>query len=353
MRNHGLVVSLDAMGGDHAPHSVLDGAAIALKENSRLRFRIYGDEAEVLPLLEANPKLAAASDFIHTPDKIASEEKPSVALRKGKNSSMQRAINAVKDGDADCVISSGNTGALMAMSKLSLRMLPGIQRPAIANLFPTRRGHCVLLDMGANIECNATHLFQFAVMGEAFARAVLGIDRPSVGLLNVGSEDMKGHEHVRAAAQMIKEAPIDINFYGFVEGDDICGGTVDVVVTDGFTGNITIKTAEGMARMLAHDLRKAFKGSFLAQLGYLLMMPAIRPLKNKLNPQRYNGAMFLGLNGIAVKSHGSAEAESFANAIRVGVNIVQHGLNEKILEELDTSGAYNPTSDEKVVGEIA
>lgn len=346
-----LVVALDAMGGDHAPASVIGGAAIALAHDKRLRFLIYGDEVQIQRLLSEHPGLPRVSEIIHTPDAILPDEKPSVALRKGKNSSMQLAIRAVADQKAACVISAGNTGALMAMSKLAFRTLPGIQRPAIATLFPTRRGFSVLLDMGANVECAATHLFQFALMGDAFAKAVLEIERPSVGILNVGSEEVKGHEQVRGAAQMLREAPININFKGFVEGDDICAGTVDVVVTDGFTGNVAIKVAEGLARMLGHDMKKAFKGSLMAKIGYLLMAPAIRPLKQKLNPRHYNGAMFLGLNGIAVKSHGSADAESFANAIGVGADIARHKLNAKIVEELSLSGSVSQDVEDTMVKE--
>lgn len=325
------------MGGDHAPESVLYGAAEALTRHAGLHFHLFGDEARIAPVLAALPALKEASTLHHTARVIASDEQPSVALRKGKDSSMRLAIDCVHAGKAAAVVSAGNTGALMAMAKIVFRTLPGIDRPAIASFFPTEEGKCVFLDMGANIECDAKHLFQFAIMGDAFARAVLGLESPKIGLLNVGEEDMKGHEAVKEAAAMLKHSGLPLNFYGFIEGDDIAAGTVDVVVTDGFTGNIVIKTAEGVARMLAHKAKGALRNSLLAKLGLLLALPAIRRIKDHLNPSRYNGAMFLGLNGIAVKSHGGTDSEGFANAIGVAVEIATHGLNRKIIEELQST----------------
>jgi glycerol-3-phosphate acyltransferase PlsX len=247
---------------------------------------------------------------------------------------MRLAIDAVADGRADGVVSAGNTGALMAMAKFVLTMLPGIDRPAIASFFPTRRGETVMLDLGANVECDAENLLQFALMGDVFARAVLGLIEPTVGLLNVGSEDLKGNDAVREAAARLREAITPIHFYGFVEGDDIAAGTVDVVVTDGFTGNIAVKTAEGTVKLFAEFLESAFRHSLPARIGYLFARGALRKLRMRSDPRRYNGAIFLGLGGIAVKSHGSTDAFGFANAIGVAIDMKLNGVLDKIRLEL-------------------
>ncbi|MGH6959775.1 MAG: phosphate acyltransferase PlsX, partial [Dongiaceae bacterium] len=261
------------------------------------------------------------------------EDKPSVALRSGRGSSMRLACDAVRDGEAAGVVSAGNTGALMAIAKFVLKTLPGIDRPAIASYFPTIRGESVMLDLGANVECDANNLVQFAVMGNVFARTVLGVLEPTIGLLNVGSEELKGHEAVREANALLRNTPLPGRFHGFVEGDDIAKGTVDVFVTDGFTGNITIKTIEGTAKLYSEFLRHTLKTSMLSRLGYLLARPALNGLRVRLDPRRYNGAIFLGLNGIAVKSHGGTDALGFANAIGVAVDMVVHGAIDKIKED--------------------
>lgn len=343
--NGEVLIALDAMGGDHAPRSVVDGAALALASHPELRFLFFGDEARVRPLLSAHSTLNAVSEIRHTSDEVPADEKPSVALRQRRESSMFLAIQAAKEGNAVAAVSSGNTGALMAMAKLSFRTLPGIMRPAIASIFPTLSHPCVLLDMGANAECDAKNLFQFALMGDAFARAAIGKESPSLGLLNIGSEEVKGNSAVKEAADMLRATTLPLNFHGFVEGYDIPAGTVDVVITDGFTGNVVIKTAEGMARLLAHDVKQALSRSFRAKLGYLLARPAIGTIRDKLDPRRYNGAMFLGLNGIAIKSHGSADAESFANAVRVAHHIAVTGVNERICSELQSLGETAGESD--------
>ena len=329
-----LVIALDAMGGDHAPHAVLAGAARALTVYPDLAFLIFGDESQIKSSLNAFPKVRQASTLHHTADKVAADAKPSSALRHGRNSSMRLAINAVKDERADGMISAGNTGALMAMAKFVFKTLPGIDRPAIASLFPTLRGQSVLLDLGANIECGADNLFQFAIMGHAFARAVLGLKEPSVGLLNVGEEEMKGNESVRSAYALLKESVIAANFYGYVEGNDIAEGTTDVIVTDGFTGNVALKTAEGTGKICKHFMKQAFTESLLSRLGAMLAYFSLKKLSSRIDPRLYNGAMFLGLNGVAVKSHGSADAVAFANAIGVAVELAANNVNQKIIEEL-------------------
>lgn len=328
-----ITIALDAMGGDNAPGSVVEGAALALRKLPELRFQFYGDNTCILPLLEAHERLKACSEVIHTDDVVSADAKPSIALRQGSKSSMRLAIDAVKYGRAEGVISAGNTGALMAMSKLVLRMLPNINRPAIATVLPTLKTPCVMLDLGANIDCDARTLCQFAVMGDAFARAVLGVASPAIGLLNVGEEEIKGHEALRNAYQTLRNTE-NLNFYGFVEGTDIGRGCVDVVVTDGFTGNIALKTMEGTAHFITSSLKQAFKGSWRGRLGYMLAASALAPFRQKMDPRQHNGGVFLGLNGITVKSHGNADAEAFAHAIGVTYELIAHDVNGKIIEEL-------------------
>jgi phosphate acyltransferase len=328
-----LTLALDAMGGDEAPGMVIDGAEIARVRFPSVDFLVFGDEKRIRPLLDRHRVLAERVTLHHTDDVVKNEDKPSVALRAGRNSSMRLAIDAVKEGKAAGVVSAGNTGALMAMAKLALRTLPGIDRPAIASFFPTERGESCMLDLGANVECDADNLIQFAIMGDMFARAVLGIPKPTIGLLNVGSEEMKGHEEVKRAGAILREGKVPVEFHGFVEGDDITAGTVDVVVTDGFTGNVALKTAEGTARLYTNFIRASFKSSILAKLGYLLSR-AIRKVRERTDPRRYNGAVFLGLNGIAVKSHGGTDALGFANAIGVAADMAVHGFLDRVRAEM-------------------
>lgn len=327
-------LALDAMGGDRAPDMVVAGAALALAQHPNLRFLFFGDEARVRPLLDRHPALASASTLMHTSDIVTNDAKPSVALRAGRQSSMRLAINAVDDGAADAVVSAGNTGALMAMAKFVLKTVPGIDRPAIASIMPTPRRPTVMLDLGANVECDADNLMQFAIMGEVFARVLLNIERPTIGLLNVGSEEQKGHEELRAAHALLRENKLNLDFRGFVEGDDITAGTIDVVVTDGFTGNVALKAAEGVARLYAQLMRDAFSSSLLSKIGYALAKTALVRARKRIDPRRYNGAILLGLGGIAVKSHGGADAIGFANAIGVAINMASIGLVERIQEEL-------------------
>src|SRR5437588_11785747 len=322
------------MGGDGAPAIVLKGAEIALQRHPGVRYLLFGAEEVVRPLLVKLPGLSEAATMFHPNGVVLDDATPSVALRAGRRSSMRLAIDAVADGRAGCVVSAGNTGALMAIAKFVLKTLPGIDRPAIATIFPTRRSESVMLDLGANIECDAENLVQFALMGDVFARTVLGLIEPTVGLLNVGAEDLKGNDAVREASARLRMAMSPIRFYGFVEGDDITAGTVDVVVTDGFTGNVAVKTAEGTAKLFSEFLEAAFRHSLSARIGYLFARRSLRKLRMRSDPRRYNGAIFLGLGGIAVKSHGSTDAFGFANAIGVAVDMKVNGVLDKIRVEL-------------------
>jgi glycerol-3-phosphate acyltransferase PlsX len=333
-----LTIALDAMGGDDAPDVVVKGANMARNRYPDVAFRFYGDEARIAPLLGRFAKLSAVSRIHHTSVTISGGDKPSQALRSGRESSMGLAISAVKDGSAEGVVSAGNTGALMAMAKLLLRTLPGIARPAIATVLPTVKSECVMLDLGANIQCDARNLVEFAIMGEVFARTVLGLPKPTIGLLNVGEEDMKGHEIIREAATTLRRLSLPIEFRGFVEGDAVWAGAVDVVVADGFTGNVALKTAEGISRMYTTFLRSAFQSSIVARIGYLLARRAIGKVRARVDPRRYNGAMLLGLNGIVIKSHGGTDVFGFANAIGVAVDMARGGFNDRITEEFERTG---------------
>jgi len=328
------VIALDAMGGDHAPAIVVEGAVLARQQNPHLKFIFFGDSAKVAPLLAMHSILRDCSELRHTPDVISPNLKPSLALRQGRQSSMRLAINAVASGEADSIVSAGNTGALMAMAKFVLKTLPGIDRPAIATLIPTQSGETVMLDLGANIECDAENLVQFALMGAIFSSTVMGHAEPTIGLLNIGTEELKGHDEVRLAAAILRERPIPGRLHGFVEGNDITSGVVDVVVTDGFSGNIALKSIEGTAHLISYFLREALSSSLCARIGYLFAQGAFRRLKKRVDPRRYNGAMFLGLQGVCVKSHGSTDGEGFANAIGVAHNLVARNFNKRIAEEL-------------------
>lgn len=322
------------MGGDHAPRMVVEGVEIAAERLPDVDYLLVGDERRLAPLLDRFPKARARAQIHHTDTAVANEDKAAAALRNGRGTSMRLAINAVAEGRADAVISAGNTGALMAMAKFVFKMLPGIDRPAIVTYFPTQRGASVMLDLGANVECDAANLVQFAVMGEVFARNVLGVKQPSIGLLNVGVEGFKGHDNLRQASAILRESALPIKFHGFVEGDDIGEGTVDVVVTDGFTGNVALKTAEGTARMVGHFLKAALTSSAMGKAGALLAKGALNEFRTYMDPRRYNGAMLVGLNGICVKSHGSTDAVGFANAIDVAANLITGRINERIKEDL-------------------
>ncbi|RED53366.1 phosphate acyltransferase PlsX [Aestuariispira insulae] len=330
-----LVISLDGMGGDNAPEIVVEGAALARAKLPQASFLLYGDQNRLKPLVDAQPLLKGCVDIRHTDQAVAATDKPSVALRTGRKSSMRLAIDAVRNGEADGVVSAGNTGALMAMAMFGLRTLPGIDRPAIVSTFPTLNGASCMLDLGANVECDADNLVQFAVMGEVFARTVMGIQNPTVALLNVGTEELKGKDEVKLAATMLRDTDLPIVFKGFVEGDDIGKGTVDVIVTDGYTGNIALKTAEGTAALITGFLKDAFSSSIFAKLGYLLAAKAMGRLRKRVDPRHYNGAVFVGLNGIAVKSHGGTDAYGFSNAIGVAAEMAANNFIARMRDDFE------------------
>lgn len=337
------------MGGDSSPRIVIEGANIIAVNNPNIQFSLYGDESLISPILDLCPALKNNSTIFHTNQAIAADDKPSAALRRGANSSMRLAIDAVKNGTADTVVSAGNTGALMAISKIVLKPLPAIDRPAIVTFMPNQKKTAtVMLDMGANVDCNSEVLFQFAIMGHAFAKAVLKIEKPLIGILNVGSEDLKGNDAVKAAATLIREGDLASSFYGYVEGDDIAKGTVDVVVTDGFCGNITLKAIEGTAKMVTSALKDGFNGSILSKIGYCLANLSLKSTLKRLDPRSYNGAMLVGLNGIVVKSHGSADKIGFANAIGVAISLVEGNINDQIIEEIKSATNINIDRDDNL-----
>lgn len=341
-----IKISIDVMGGDFGPEIVIPGAAKALERHPDVTFLLYGQRARCEAVLAAYPRLREKSILHDCEVAVAMDEKPSQALRRGRYvSSMWRSIEAVKSGQADVVVSAGNTGALMAMAKFCLRTMATIERPAIAAIWPTATGESIVLDVGATIGADAQQLLDFALMGGAMARALFDLERPSVGLLNVGVEEIKGQEEVKEAGRLIREAGLDtIDYYGFVEGDDLGKGTVDVVVTEGFTGNIALKTAEGTAKQIAEYLRAAMSRTLMAKIGYLLAKSAFDKLREKLDPSKVNGGVFLGLNGIVIKSHGGANAEGFAAAIDVGYDMARNGLTQKIENDLKKYHARHSSS---------
>jgi glycerol-3-phosphate acyltransferase PlsX len=323
-------VSIDAMGGDSGPGVIISALGRSAERQPGIRFLLHGDEAKLNPLLTRYPRLKGRIAVRHAPDHVTMEDKPSQIVRRGRNTSMWHAIECLKNGEAQAVVSAGNTGALMAMSMLQLRTVDGISRPAIASIWPTMKGRTIVLDVGANVTASAGQLVEFAVMGEAFAHAVLNLDQPIVGLLNVGSEDMKGHDAVKSAAQILRNASLPIAFQGFVEGDDITRGVVDVVVTDGFTGNIALKTAEGAAKLVALYLRQALKRSLLGMVGAFFARSALNTLRRNLDPRASSGGIFLGLNGIVVKAHGGTDAIGFAGAVDMAIDMARADINARI-----------------------
>ena len=339
-------ISVDAMGGDHGPAVTLPGLLRVVERRNDVRFLIFGRDDAVEPILEKYPRLREASEFRHCEVAVRMDDKPSQALRHGRwKSSMWKAIEAVKTGEADVCISAGNTGALMAMSTFCLRTMADIERPAIAALWPTVKSECVVLDVGATIGGDAQQLVDFAILGAAMAHAIFQLDRPTVGLLNVGVEEIKGQEEVKEAGRMLREAALrSMDYRGFVEGDDIAKGTVDVVVTEGFSGNIALKTAEGTAKQIAQYMREAMSRTLMAKIGYLFARQAFQRLREKLDVRKINGGVFLGLNGIVVKSHGGADEEGFAAAVELGYDMVRRGLLNTIRTELDLFHARQPAS---------
>ncbi|SIQ26667.1 phosphate:acyl-[acyl carrier protein] acyltransferase [Acidiphilium rubrum] len=327
------VLAVDAMGGDHAPDVIIAGLDIAAERHPKAIFHVFGDAALIEPLVRASKRLAARVVVHGTSEIIADDLKPTAALRL-RDASMRRAIDAVASGEAAGIISAGNTGAMLALAKIVIKTMAGIDRPAMAAIGPSAKGDVVMLDLGANMVCDARNLVEFAVMGEMFARTVLGLPKPTIGLLNVGSEEMKGDETLKRAAEALRAGPIGPQFHGFVEGHDIAGGTVDVVVTDGFTGNVALKTGEGALRLVGDLLKRVFTASLAAKLAYLLAKPGLNRLREWLDPRRYNGAVLLGLNGVVVKSHGGTDAEGFAHAVDVAMDMIVNRFNERIKDGL-------------------
>ena len=329
-------IAIDAMGGDVGVQMMLAGAAMARHKHDGLRFILVGDEVQIKAALENHPNLRAASDIIHTDGVVSGSDKPSQALRKAKSTSMGLAIDAVKRGDAGGAVSAGNTGALMAMAKLALRTMPGIDRPALAALLPTLGDNdVVMLDLGANTDCDANNLIQFAVMGAAYARTAMGLQRPRVALLNIGTEELKGTDEIRDAAARLREVHgLPMEFTGFIEGDKLSRGDVDVIVHDGFSGNIALKTIEGTARFVTDLLRRAFTSSTRSKIGFLISRPATELLKHHLDPNNHNGAVFLGLNGVVLKSHGSADAKGVANCVHLCAELIEKDITRQVTEDL-------------------
>jgi glycerol-3-phosphate acyltransferase PlsX len=329
------IIALDAMGGDHGPEVVVPGAATALVRHPDLSFQLFGDSARIKTVLAQHPNLAARSEVFHSDLVIQMTDKPSQALRRGKGSSMWLALDAVREGKAAAAVSADNTGALMAMAKLILRPISGIERPAIAALWPTVKSECIVLDVGANIGADARQLCDFALMGAAMARALFHLEKPTVGLLNVGVEEIKGAEEVKLAHSWLKETEgLPIDYRGFIEGDQIGQGVVDVVVVEGFAGNIALKTAEGTARQISQYLRSAMTRTLLSRIGATLARGGFKVLKEKMDPRRVNGGTFLGLNGVAIKSHGGTDALGFASAIDLGYDMAESGLVGRLTSDL-------------------
>lgn len=338
------VIALDVMGGDAGLADVLAAAEMASERYPALTFRLHGPETRIRAEMAQYPRLSKTAVVVHTDDVVLGTDKPSQALRRSRTSSMGMAIQSVKDGAAHAAVSAGNTGALMAMALFALRTMEGIDRPALAALLPTLKNDSVVLDLGANTECDAENLVQFAVMGAAFARTVLGLEKPRVALLNIGEEELKGTDELKEAAALLRGADsLPMHFEGFVEGDKIGQGNVDVIVTDGFSGNIALKTVEGTGKLVSGLLAEAFRTSWLSRLGYLLSSGALKALRAHLDPNAHNGAVFLGLNGLVVKSHGSANVRGLANAIGVAHDLIVDNVGDRIAEDLANFRAHRPT----------
>ena len=333
-------IAVDAMGGDEGVRVMIEGAALARRRHDRFKFLLVGDEPRIKAALETHPGMAEASEILHCDDVIAGDEKPSKALRRAKTTSMGLAVDAVKRGEAGAAVSAGNTGALMAISKLALRTMPGLDRPALAALLPTLGDNdVIMLDLGANRECDARNLVQFAIMGAAYSRIVTGISRPRTRLLNIGTEETKGTEDIQNAAETLRAATgLEMQFEGYVEADKINRGECDVVVCDGFSGNIALKAIEGTARFVTDLLRRAFTSSIRSKVGFLVSRPATELLKHHLDPNNHNGAVFLGLNGVVVKSHGSADAKGVANAVEVAARLLEDDILNRIKHDLGEVG---------------
>lgn len=324
-----LILSIDAMGGDEAPQMVLDGLALYAERRPDIGFQLHGREADLKGGLSSRG-LVDRCQVVHHDDVVSMSEKPSAALRRRQTTSMWGAIDAVKSGHALAAVSAGNTGALMAFSMLALRRMEGVHRPAMTAIWPTTVGKSIVLDVGANLEANADQLVSYAIMGESYARAVTGKAHPSIGLLNIGSEEEKGRDALKLASEQLRDAKLGLNFIGYVEGNDISTGTADVIVTDGFTGNVALKTAEGTARLVASYVREALTANLLSKTGALLARQGLEQLRAKMNPSNVNGGVLLGLNGVVVKSHGSADAEGYATALDLAARLAESQYRDEV-----------------------
>jgi phosphate acyltransferase len=333
--SQGLTLSVDAMGGDHAPEAIIAGVDIFARTNVDLKILLHGDQARLMPLLDQYPSAKNVSDVRHAVETVAMDAKPSQAMRN-KNTSMWQSIASVKSGEADAIVSAGNTGALMAVAQLQLRTMEGLHRPAITAAWPTPKGYCVVLDVGANVDSDPDQLVDFAIMGEAFSKALYGIKKPTIGLLNIGSEEAKGHEDIREAMRLLRlyGAILDLDVRGFVEGNDISMGSTDVVVTDGFTGNIALKTAEGAARLVGGFVKEALTSGPFSMLGALLASAGLKRLKDRMDPSSVNGGVFLGLNGLVVKSHGGTNAKGFATAMGIASRLATSAYMSEVQANL-------------------
>jgi glycerol-3-phosphate acyltransferase PlsX len=332
-------IAIDAMGGDHGPPVTVAAAVSFLRDHADSRLLLVGRRGEIEPFLASAADLRSRVELVHTDEVVAMDDPPAVALRGKRHSSMRLAINLVKEGQADACVSAGNTGALMAISRFVLKTLDGIDRPAIATVLPNIRGGVTtMLDLGANVDCTAEHLFEFAILGAALVAAVQEKERPSIGLLNVGEEVIKGNDVVKRAGELLRAS--SLNFHGNVEGDDIYKGTTDVVVCDGFVGNVALKTSEGLAQMLGTMVREEFTRSPLAKAAAVLAYPVLKRFRRRVDHRRYNGASLLGLRGIVIKSHGAADALAFENAIGVGYEAARHRLLERTLTAMQPIVAH-------------
>ncbi len=340
-------LAIDAMGGDDAPGVVIDGLIEFCSSRDGVAFDLHGDETLLGPLVASSEALQARTKIIHTDTKVSSADKPSQALRRGKGSSMWNAINAVKTGEASAAVSAGNTGALMAISMLVLRKMDGVYRPGMTALWPNMKAErSVVLDVGANLEATASQLVTYAIMGEAYARAISGKAKPTIGLLNIGTEEMKGHDEIKAAAEMLKDPSLDLEYIGFVEGNDISAGVADVVVTDGFTGNVALKTGEGIAKLVGQYVREALTQSMITKAGALIAQSGLKSLKQRMNPSNVNGGVLLGLNGVVVKSHGGTDAEGFATALGLAADLAQSNYMAEVASNLNRFSPQNEVAAE-------
>ena len=338
------------MGGDHAPDMVLDGLELAAERHPKARFLLFGDQTMLVPHLAKRRRARSVCTIRHAAETIPNDMKAAAAVRI-RQSSMRLAIDAVAAGEASGLVSAGNTGALLALAKIVLKSLPGIDRPAMAGIAPSARGDVVMLDLGANVRCDVRNLVEFAIMGDAFARTVLGLTAPTIGLLNIGVEEMKGDDTLREVAEILRASHIGARFHGFVEGNDITVGTTDVVVTDGFTGNVALKTGEGALKLISDLLRQVFTRGIAAKIAYLIARPGLDRLREWLDPRRYNGAVMVGLNGVVVKSHGGTDAKGFAHAVDVAMDMVVHRFNDHIREDLARIGLDKRSGGDKNGGD--